>query len=80
VWEEDLQSYQKHESRKNNYIKEVNLRHQEILQQQIDEKRTKLRTRQSKMSKAELMQNKPLLKEMASTQQQVKVHKVNIGE
>lgn len=46
----------------------------------MDEKRSKLKTRQSKMSKTELMHNKPILKEMAQTQDKIKIHKVNIGE
>lgn len=32
------------------------------------------------MTRAELQQNKPLLRELAKTSDKIKVHKVNIGE
>ena len=40
-WKNDTQDYQNKETAKENYIKEVNLKHQDILRQQINEKHSK---------------------------------------
>ncbi|CAK79522.1 unnamed protein product (macronuclear) [Paramecium tetraurelia] len=78
VWQQDLQTFQKHEKSKYDYIKDVNAKHQEILKQQIDEKKSQQRPR-NKMNNEELMHNKPLLRELADKQDTIKVRKINIG-
>ncbi|CAD8164507.1 unnamed protein product [Paramecium pentaurelia] len=78
VWQQDLQTFQQHEKSKYDYIKDVNVKHQEILKQQMDERKSQQRPR-NKMNNEELMHNKPLLKELADKQDTIKVRKINIG-
>ncbi|CAK76015.1 unnamed protein product (macronuclear) [Paramecium tetraurelia] len=65
IWKQDLDNYNDHERKKFDYIKEVNLRHADILKSQIQEKQGKIKQKSTKMNTAELLQNKDKLKVIA---------------
>ena len=62
-WKRDTDEFFDNEKRKNDYIKQVNLKHADILKQQMSDKHGKTKV---KMSTQELLQNKAKLKEMQS--------------
>lgn len=72
-WHNDTKDYQNKETAKENYIKEVNLKHQDILRQQIQEKHSK--TKKGKMNQMELLHNKDILKNIANNDKDVIVNR-----
>jgi len=60
-WKKDTDQYNDHEKRKGEYVRDVNKQHAEFLKKQMEDERRK----NKKMSKQELLLNKPKLKEIA---------------
>ncbi|KRX10850.1 hypothetical protein PPERSA_12201 [Pseudocohnilembus persalinus] len=69
IWSKDRQNYMEHERQKEEYIKMVNKKHQEILKDQMTEQNRKLK--KGKMTVEELLQNKSKLKNIADQDPQI---------
>lgn len=73
-WKKDAENYFKNEKEKMDYIRDVNKKHAEILKKQTLESRGKKGKKTAgKMNVEELLQNKPLLKEIAEKVQNVEI-------
>lgn len=83
IWKQDLENYNDHEKKKTDvtniihtmqYIKDVNLRHAEILKKQMEEKSNRKVKKGYKMNTVELLQNKDRLKAIAENDPSIGQH------
>lgn len=74
VWKEDTDAFVDNEKKKHDYLKDVHLKHQDVLLAQMKDKEDK--KNRKKMNTLELLYNKALMKEAAGQAENVKKAKV----